>query len=80
MQSSLRPVESSPPNGPRASSAFPTKAQKLLLRYQPEMPPFPLPEDAVAAVADRPGELPRSESHFARLLSADGTRQRRGRR
>jgi hypothetical protein len=48
------------------------------MRYQPGLPKFPLSEEAIESVADRPGELPRNLDHWSVLLRVDGSRQRRG--
>ena len=77
MPSLPKPRASSPPSGPPESD-FPTKSQTLLMRYQPGLPEFPLSEEAIESVADRPGELPRNLDHWSVLLRVDGSRQRRG--
>jgi hypothetical protein len=39
------------------------------------LPEFPLPEDAVAAVDEYPGKVPKTLSQFARMLQAERDQQ-----
>jgi hypothetical protein len=70
MQSLTKPEASPPPSGRVVS-----KARALWKLYSPELPEFPLPEDAVAAVGEYPGKVPETLSQFARMLQAERDQQ-----
>lgn len=66
MPSSMKPAVSQRRDGPSLS-----KAEGLWRYFEPDLPEFPLPPDAVQAVRSYQGSLPSNMDQFAQLLKAD---------
>ncbi len=67
---------SSPQRGRSNDSAF-TKASLLFVMSGDDLPEFPLPSDVKAGLANHPGDMPTSLSHWIKIMEFENRARRR---